>query len=84
MGLFDRFRHRLPESASGPSPLEDLLARLRDPDWRARKAAAEALGELRALAEPAVPALEGAISDEHGEVCLAASDALAKIRAAAH
>jgi len=39
---------------------------------------------MGAAAEAAVPPLEEAISDEHGEVCLAASDALSKIRRAAH
>ena len=45
---------------------------------------AQALGDLGAAAESAVPALEEAISDEHGDVCVAASAALSRIRAASH
>lgn len=81
MNLFDRFKRE--RAAAGGSPLADLVRRLRDDDWRVRRDAAVALGELRAEAEEAVPALEDAIADDNGEVCLAASDALSKIRIAA-
>ena len=80
MGLFDRLK-------KGDGPPRDAevagrVAQLGDEDWQIRKAAAEALGRLGTRARPAVPALEEAIADEHGEVCVAASDALSKIRIA--
>jgi HEAT repeat protein len=85
MGLFDKFKK------SAPPPAEDdgvdvsgLIAGLADPDWEVRARSAQALGELGARAEAAVSVLEATISDEHGDVCLAASDALSRIRAAAH
>jgi len=87
MGLFDRFKKSAAPGVPGPSPttdLDTLVAQLSHPDWRSRRAAAERLGELGPRAESAVPALEEAISDENGEVCLAASDALSKIRKAMH
>jgi HEAT repeat protein len=81
VGLFDRFR---PHSKALSADLARWISELGHPDWRVRKAAAEAIGALGRKGEEAVPALEAAISDEHGDVCLAASDALSKIRAAAH
>lgn len=80
MGLFDRFKSR----KSADPRLTELLAELRHEDPARRKAAAEALGDLGQAALPAVGDLEEAIADEDGEVCLAASDALARIRRAAH
>lgn len=82
MGLFDRFR-RSPQSPE-EARLGELVRNLRHSDWQVRRDAARALGELGARAESAVPALEEAIADEHGEVCLAASDALSRIRLAAN
>jgi HEAT repeat protein len=79
MGLFERFR-------KGPKPGRDprlprCITELGDPDWRTRKRAAETLGALGVGAEDVVAALEAAIADENGDVCLAASEALSKIRA---
>jgi HEAT repeat protein len=82
MGLFDRFRKESKAPAHDPS-LPRWIAALGHSDWQTRKQAAEALGGLGARAEEAVPALEAAIADENGDVCLAASEALSKIRAAA-
>ena len=76
MGLLDRFKKK------SDAEIQALVAQLGHADWQARCAAAEALGNLGARAEPAVPLLEEAISDENGDVCLAASDALSKIRRA--
>lgn len=81
MSLFDRFKRA--RTADVGSPIPDLVRRLRDDDWQVRRDAAVALGELGAAAEEAMPALEDAIADDNGEVCLAASDALSKIRIAA-
>jgi len=78
MGLFDRFKKKIaPE-------VQALIDRLRSDDPRTREAAARALGEMGERAADAQPALEEAIADEDGEVCLAASDALSKIRKEAH
>ena len=82
MALFDRFKKPAPSPGGGDPRLAAWVAELGAEDWRVRKAAAEALGGLGAAGQPAVAALEEAISDEHGEVCLAASDALSKIRIA--
>ena len=79
MGLFDRLRKKEP-AAQADAEVDALLERLRDRDWQARRDAAVRLGELGARSHKAVPALEEAIADEHGDVCLAASDALSKIR----
>lgn len=81
MNLFDRFKRD--RTAAVSSPIPDLVGRLRHDDWQVRRDAAVALGELGAAAEEALPALEDAIADDNGEVCLAASDALSKIRIAA-
>ena len=83
MGFLDRFR-KGPEDPSGGVDLAPLLEQLKHPDWEQRAAAAQALGDLGRAAESAVPALEETISDEHGDVCLAASSALSRIRAASH
>lgn len=80
MGLFDRFKGK---KTSDPR-LTQLTAELRHGDPQRRLAAASALGDLGAAAQAAVPDLEEAIADTDGEVCLAASDALARIRKAAH
>jgi HEAT repeat protein len=81
MGLFDRFKKK--EAAAGADrEVADLVARLKHAEWQARYEAATALGDLGARSLPAVPALEEAISDDNGEVCVAASDALSKIRRA--
>ena len=81
MNLFDRFKRE--RAATRGSPVADLVRRLQDDDWQVRRDAAVALGELGAAAEEAMPALEDAIADDNGEVCLAASDALSRIRIAA-
>lgn len=81
MGLFDRFKKGPKPSGRDPR-LPQCIAELRDPDWRTRKRAAEALGLLGVGVDEVVTALEGAIADENGEVCLAASEALCRIRAA--
>jgi len=80
MGLFDRLKKKGAEHDD--AEVAGLVGRLRDPDWQVRKSAAEALGALGTRAASAVPALEEAIADDHGEVCLAASDALSRIRIA--
>jgi HEAT repeat protein len=84
MGLFDKFKKSEPPAPRERPELAPLIAGLGDPDWEVRARSARELGELGAAAEAAVPALEEAISDEHGDVCVAASDALSRIRAAAH
>ena len=81
MGLFDRFKKGSRAQPRDPR-LPQWIADLGPSDWRARKGAAEAIGERGAAAQEAVPALEAAIADENGDVCLAASEALSKIRAA--
>ena len=81
MGLFDRFRH--PQGDRDPE-VETLCRQLQDSDWTVRRDAARTLGDLGRRAAPAMAELEEAIADENGEVCLAASDALSKIRIAAH
>lgn len=74
MGLFDKFKKKIdPE-------IQALIDQLGEPDPRRRQAAAERLGELGGRSAPAQPALEEAIADDDGDVCLAASDALSKIR----
>ena len=81
MGLFDKLKNAL----GGEDPqVKDLIDKLQHSDWKTRYDAAVKLGDLGAKASPAMPALEEAISDDNGEVCLAASDALSKIRRAAH
>src|SRR4029078_2178572 len=81
MGLFDKFKQAL----GGDDPeIRTLVAKLKDPDWKTRFEAAQKLGELGSKATPAMPALEEAISDDNGEVCRPASDALSKIRRPAH
>ena len=80
MGLFDRFKAR---KSSDPR-LVELTTQLRDGSPERRKAAAVALGDMGAAAQAAVVDLEEAIADEDGDVCLAASDALARIRRASH
>ena len=80
MGLFDRFKGK----KTADPRLTRLTAELRDGDAQQRLAAATALGDLGAAAQSAVPELEEAIADTDGDVCLAASDALARIRKAAH
>lgn len=82
MGLFDRFKKKEPAATGVDPEVAALVQRLRDGAWKTRYDAAERLGELGARSLTAVPALEDAISDDNGEVCLAASDALAKIRRA--
>ncbi len=77
MGLLDRFKKK------DDPEIQALIAELSEPDWKRRAQAARRLGELGARAGAAQPALEEAIADDNGEVCLAASDALSKIRKAA-
>lgn len=78
MGLFDRFK------SGGDSQIKALIADLKHADPKKRYAAAQKLGELGKDASAAMPALEDAIADDDGDVCLAASDALSKIRRDAH
>jgi HEAT repeat protein len=82
MGLFDRFKKK-DAPARSDTELEALIGQLRSLEWQSRHAAATRLGELGARALPAVPFLEELISDDNGEVCLAASDAMSKIQRAA-
>lgn len=76
MGLFDRFRKK-----DAPSPeVQGLMNDLSSDQAPVRAQAAKRLGELGSAAAAAQPALEDAIADVDGDVCLAASDALSKIR----
>lgn len=68
----------------GDAEIQKLVKDLKDPQWETRYQAAKKLGDLGSRATAAMPALEEAIADENGEVCLAASDALSRIRRAAH
>jgi HEAT repeat protein len=78
MGLFDRFKKKIdPE-------VQAQIDRLGSAEARTREAAARALGEMGVRAADAQPALEEALADEDGDVCLAASDALSRIRKEAH
>ena len=85
MGWLDKFK-KPPEakgSPTGGTEVARLTRELKAAEWERRQAAAQRLGELGARAEAAIADLEEAICDENGEVCLAASDALSKIRKAA-
>jgi HEAT repeat protein len=75
MGWFDRFK-----TTKGDPRVQELIGGLADPDPGVRAAAARSLGNLGASAAAAQTALEDAIADSDGEVCLAASEALSKIR----
>ncbi|MBI5434936.1 MAG: HEAT repeat domain-containing protein [Planctomycetes bacterium] len=81
MGLFGKL---FGGGGGGDAEVQKLVKDLKDADWEKRFAAAKKLGEIGDRATPAMPALEEAIADENGEVCLAASDALSRIRRAAH
>jgi len=77
MGLFDRFKKKIdPE-------IQALIDRLASDDARTREAAARSLGDLGSRAADAQPALEECLADPDGDVCLAVSDALSRIRKAA-
>jgi len=78
MGLFDRSRKKIDPD------VQALIDRLRAADAPTREAAAQALGAMGSRAADAQPALEEALADEDGDVCLAASDALSRIRKEAH
>ncbi|MET0646790.1 MAG: HEAT repeat domain-containing protein [Pyrinomonadaceae bacterium] len=71
-------------AAMGEPALEHLLRALRGGDWRARKNAAWALGEMRyddsSTRTRAIRALGAAIEDEHREVQTGAIDSLGEIR----
>jgi HEAT repeat protein len=78
MGLFDRFKKKIDPQ------VQAQIDRLGSPDARTREGAARALGQMGERAADAQPALEEALADEDGDVCLAASDALSRIRKEAH
>lgn len=78
MALFDRFKHKIDPS------IQALIERLESQDARVRETAARELGAMGSRAAAAQPALEDALADTDGDVCLAASDALSKIRKEAH
>ena len=78
MGLFDRFKKK-----TDPQ-IQTMIDQLGSDDARLREAAARALGGLGERASEAQSALEQALADEDGDVCLAASDALSQIRKAVH
>ena len=78
MGLFDRFKKK------ADPDVQAQIDELSSDDPRRREAAARKLGEMGAHAAVALPALEVAIADEDGDVCLAASDSLSKIRKDVH
>ena len=84
MGLFDKFKRSSPAgpAESGTHDVQHLIRQMEDPDWQVRYAAAQKLGSLGARARAAEEVLLEHISDENGEVCLAASDALQKVRKA--
>jgi len=60
------------------------VERLGSEDARVRETAARELGAMGSRAAAAQSALEDALADTDGDVCLAASDALSKIRKEAH
>jgi hypothetical protein len=74
MALFDRFKSKIDPD------VQALIERLGSEDARARESAARELGGMGSRAAPAQSALEDALADTDGDVCLAASDALSKIR----
>jgi HEAT repeat protein len=77
MALFDRFKKIDPS-------IQALIERLGSEDARVRETAARELGAMGSRAAAAQSALEDALADTDGDVCLAASDALSKIRKEAH
>jgi HEAT repeat protein len=80
MGLFDRFKKN--GTSTADREVQDLIAKMEDPDWQVRYQAAQKLGAMGSRARAAEEVLQEHISDENGEVCLAASDALQKVRKA--
>ncbi len=74
MALFDRFKSKIDPA------VQALIERLGSEDARTRESAARELGSMGSKAAAAQPALEEALADTDGDVCLAASDALSKIR----
>ena len=80
MGLFDLFKNKKTDAPAAPAPeVQSLVARLGDPDPKARIAACKALGALGPRAQSAVPILSGLIDDDDGDVCNAAAAALSAI-----
>jgi HEAT repeat protein len=75
LGARDRISHPLLLAAQ----VHLLAEAVRSPDRKARRLAAEALGEQGRHAVSAVPALARALRDEDTELCLAAAGALGKI-----
>jgi HEAT repeat protein len=73
------FGGRKPADDGPPPEIAELVARLSDADPARRLAAARALGELGPRAAAAVSALEAAITDDDGDVCNAAAQALSRI-----
>jgi HEAT repeat protein len=59
-----------------------LIHRLKNPDWRIRVVAADALGRIGPEAKEAVPGLIEALMDKHEFVREAAAEALELIRRA--
>jgi len=80
MGFKDLFKKR-GEPAATPEPAEiaGLLARLASPDWKVRFDACKALKAFGPEAVRAVPMLHELITDDNGDVCNAAADALSSI-----
>jgi HEAT repeat protein len=76
MGLLRRRRE--PEDEP-PAELARLVEQLADADWRVRLEAARAIGALGRRARAAVPALEERITDDNGDVCNAAAEAMSRI-----
>jgi HEAT repeat protein len=73
-----------------PPPVENLIESLKDQNYLLRKVAAFALGEMGEAAEPAIPALIGALKDAWGpnrmretDVSRRAAEALGQIGSAA-
>ena len=59
--------------------VQELIHRLKDPDWSVQYAAASALGEIGPGAKEVVPALVAALKDEDAQVRNIAAWALGKI-----
>jgi len=70
-------------AAKGPDVVPKLIAALGDKDWKVRRSATDALGELKADAKPAVPALIKALEDPDAWVRAGAAAALGRIGAEA-
>jgi len=81
MGLFDMFKKKeaTPPPSGPDAELCALVAQLKDADPKVRLDACVRIGEMKARAASARPALEELIIDPDGDVCLAAAEAMSAI-----